>query len=240
MIYYNYIADLLKSPHCLICGTTGSGKSVLLNNILYHGLFENADRFQIILIDPKRVELVRYANTENCLYYASEPDTMIQALYYGLDIIERRFKEMQISGSLSYNGSDVYIIIDELADLMTTQKKKVLPILQRIGQIGRAARVHMIACTQCPLAKVIPTELKVNFETIIGLHVRSIQDSRNIINQSGCELLPRYGKMIVLNSDGLKSYSVPYIKEEIEIVINTRTRKAPTKKSFINKLKALF
>lgn len=232
MLYYDHIGDLLKAPHILIAGQTGSGKSVLLNDILYHALFNNGAQTQLILIDPKRVELARYRTTQNCIYYGSEPDTMVNGLRYAMDIIEQRFKEMQKRNLLHFDGSHIYIVIDELADLMTTQKKTVLPLLQRIGQIGRAANVHLIACTQCPLAKIIPTELKVNFETIIGLHVRTMQDSRNIIGLPGCELLPKYGKMIVLNSNGLTRYNVPYITEELNYAIWYRSQ--PTKPAKIS------
>ena len=100
-------------------------------------------------------------------------------------------------------------VIDELADLMTVDKKHVLPLLQRIAQIGRAANVKIIAATQCPLTTVIPTAVKVNFDTIIGLHTRSAQDSRNIIGMAGCESLPRYGQGYYLTPAGIELYNIP-------------------------------
>ena len=93
-------------------------------------------------------------------------------------------------GKKEYTDNCVYVVIDELADLMTTNKHAVTPLLQRIGQIGRAANVHLICATQCPLATVIPTSIKVNFTGIIGLRTATRQHSRNIIDVAGCEELP--------------------------------------------------
>lgn len=211
--YYTLYADMLNQSHLLIAGMTGSGKSVVINGLISTALYKGPSQAALILIDPKRVELVQYANVPHCIRYASEPDDMIQALQDGLRLIENRYKAMQAARVRRYAGGDVYIIIDELADLMTTRKKQVLPLLQRIAQIGRAARVHLIAATQCPLAKVIPTEIKVNFDSIVGLHTRTAQDSRNILGVTGCELLPRYGKGYYLTPAGLTLYTIPMIPE---------------------------
>lgn len=128
---------------------------------------------------------------------------------------------MQRNGERMYSGGDVYVIIDELADLMTTQKKAVLPLLQRLCQIGRAAKVHVIACTQCPLAKVIPTEVKVNFDARVALRTRSPQDSRNILNRTGCELLPRYGQGYYMTPEGLNLWNIPmYSESDVAAVLN--------------------
>ena len=115
---------------------------------------------------------------------------------------------MQKTGVRKYAGSHVYVIIDELADLMTTNKREVKPLLQRLCQIGRAAAVHVIACTQCPLREVIPTEIKVNFDARFGLRTRSAQDSRNILGCTGCESLPRYGKAYYMTPAGLTRYDI--------------------------------
>ena len=108
-----------------------------------------------------------------------------------------------------YSGAALYIIIDELADLMTTDRRHVQPLLQRLAQIGRAANVHIIAATQCPLAAVIPTPIKVNFDARVALRTRSAQDSRNILGVKGCELLPRYGQGYYMTPDGLALYNIP-------------------------------
>ena len=108
-----------------------------------------------------------------------------------------------------YGGGAVYVIIDELADLMTTNRRQVQPLLQRLCQIGRAANVHVIAATQCPLSSVIPTPIKVNFDARVALRTRSAQDSRNILGVKGCELLPRYGQGYYMTPDGLTLYNIP-------------------------------
>ena len=100
---------------------------------------------------------------------------------------------MQGKGLKKWAGGNVYVIIDELADLMTTNRKTVQPILQRLCQIGRAAKIHVIACTQTPISAVIPTQIKVNFDSRFILRTRTAQDSRNLMDRTGAELLPRYG-----------------------------------------------
>ena len=218
---YTLFDDMAEQPHLLIAGATGSGKSVVVNGIIYNLLHKGPAEAELILIDPKRVELVQYKNVPHCLRYASEPDTMPDALRYALTVTENRYKEMQRQGVRKYQGGDVYVIIDELADLMTTQKKSVLPILQRLCQIGRAAKVHVIACTQCPLAKVIPTEVKVNFDARVALRTRSAQDSRNILSRTGCELLPRYGQGYYMTPEGLNLWNIPmYSESDVSAVLN--------------------
>lgn len=182
--------DMLEEPHLLIAGATGSGKSVLENGLLHTALYQSPTQTQFILIDPKRVELIDYKKLPHTLKYASEPAEMIQALNYAMEITENRYKAMQARHIKEWDGGHVYVVIDELADLMTTARNLVQPIIQRIGQIGRAAKVHLLACTQCPLAVVIPTPIKVNFTGIVGLRTATAQHSRNIIDMNGCELLP--------------------------------------------------
>lgn len=232
MIKYPMFEHMLQQPHLLIAGATGSGKSVIVNNLIYTGMFNGPGRFQLILIDPKRVELVDYKNTVHCIKYASEPGDMIDALHVAMDITEKRYREMQTLHTKKYAGSDVYVIIDELADLMTTNKKAVQPLLQRLCQIGRAARVHVIACTQCPLVSVIPTPIRVNFDARIGLRTRSKQDSRNILGCTGLETLPRYGQGVYMNPDFTGKYNIPMIPEK-DIREMIAHWKRPEKKRFL-------
>ena len=206
---FTLYADMLKQPHLLVAGATGSGKSVVVNGIIYTALYEAPDAVQLILIDPKRVELVEYKNLPHTITYASEPADMVQALNTAMQITERRYKVMQAQGVKKYQGGAVYVVIDELADLMTTDRRHVQPLLQRLCQIGRAANVHIIAATQCPLATVIPTPIKVNFDARVALRTRSAQDSRNILGVKGCELLPRYGQGYYMTPDGLTLYNIP-------------------------------
>ena len=218
---YDLYLSMLDQPHLLIAGATGSGKSVCINGIVSTAIRKLPTRIKFILIDPKRVELVGYKLLPHTIRYASEPDRMIQALEYTLDLIERRYSKMQGQGKRKWESSDIYVIIDELADLMTTQRKRVQPLLQRIAQIGRAARVHLIVATQCPLSKVIPTEIKVNFDARVGLRTRNAQDSRNILGVKGCETLPRYGEGFYLVPEGMTHTRIPMIPEsELQALID--------------------
>ena len=121
---YSLYVDMINQPHLLIAGTTGSGKSVLLHNLIHTSLCYKPGT-SYIMIDVKRVELSRYRKTPQCIYYASEQTQVITALRYALQIIENRYKRMQKAGETYYSGSHVYVIIDELADIMTTQKNSV-------------------------------------------------------------------------------------------------------------------
>lgn len=215
---YHLFQDMSNQPHLLIAGSTGSGKSVVINGIMNTLLFRTPDDVpggaRFILIDPKRVELSAYKNAPHTVLYASEPDTMIKALSAAMDITERRYARMQQEGTKKYKGADLYIVIDEFADLMTTNRKGTMPTVQRLAQIGRAARVHLIIATQTPIAKVLPTEIKCNFDARVGLRTRSAQDSRNILGYSGLEDLPRYGECIYMKPEGDEHYQVPYVPEE--------------------------
>ena len=185
--------DMLKQPHLLIAGATGSGKSVLINSLLYTALYHSPAAVRLILIDPKRVELIDYKTLPHVIRYASEPDTIAAALCYAVQLMESRFKAMQGARVKEYDGAHVYVVIDEFADLMTTQKRQTLPLLQRIAQLGRAARIHLIAATQRPTRDIINGQIKVNMDSRIALRCPTAQDSRNIINVKGAETLPRYG-----------------------------------------------
>ena len=212
---YDLYEDMTKQTHLLVAGATGSGKSVVINGIITSLLLRLPSKAGLILIDPKRTELSPYKNLPHCLRYASEPADMLDTLQFAVAIVERRYKQMEIQGLRTYKGSDVYVIIEELADLMTTCRKVVQPLIQRLCQIARAARVHVIAVTQCPLVTVIPTQIKVNFDGIIALRTRSAQDSRNIIGATGAEKLPRYGECLYYTPSRteIEHYRVPFVTE---------------------------
>ena len=227
---YSALAD---RPHLLIAGATGSGKSVTVNGIIYSLLASRVpSECGFILLDPKKVELVQYKDLPHTVRYASEPADMIDALYCALDETNRRFTVMQRAGVKEYSGPDLYVIIDELADLMTTMKNTALPPLQRLAQIGRAAKVHVIACTQNVMAVTIPTVLKCNFPAILGLRTATAAQSRYLIASTGCEALPdpkKAGKGMGYLRDGadLNRYELyMYPDEEIDRLINYWTNPA--------------
>lgn len=239
---YNLYNDMLSQPHLLIAGATGSGKSVIINGLIYtlltrdSGCGEGGAEF--ILIDPKRVELSAYKDMPHTLLYASEPEDMRSALAYAMRLIDSRYKTMQSQHVRKWQGGDIYIIIDEFADLMTTDKKHVMPLIQRIAQVGRAASVHLIIATQTPIAKVLPTEIKCNFDARVALRTRSAQDSRNILGEKGAENLPRYGECYYMKPEGTEHYKVPYYTDtDITAVLDYWYRLAPPKsRGFFNRL----
>lgn len=230
---YTPFVDLAKRPHLLVAGATGSGKSVVINGIISTLLFTRSPfTCQFVLIDPKKVELIQYVNLPHVARYASEPRDMIRALQWVTEEIDRRFSEMQARREKEYSGPHLYVIIDELADLMTTHKNTVLPLLQRIAQVGRACLCHIIAASQCVLATVIPTVLKCNFSTVVGLRTATKAQSRYLIDAPGCELLPdpkREGKGYAWIRDGadLTKLSVyKYPDKDIDFLLDWWTSSA--------------
>lgn len=231
--YFSIYKDMLKQPHLLIAGATGSGKSVVINGLVYTAMYDSPAAVQFILIDPKRVELVDFKPLPHTVQYSSEPGEMVQALENAMAITENRYKAMQAQHLKKYQGGALYVIIDELADLMTTDRRHVQPLIQRLAQIGRAANVHIIAATQCPLASVIPTPIKVNFDSRVALRTRSAQDSRNILGVTGCELLPRYGQGYYMTPDGLKLYNIPMqAPEDVQALVDYWKHSRPRLKLF--------
>lgn len=233
------VNDILNRNHVLIAGTSGAGKSTLIKALLHNVMMYGPCQKSLILLDPKKVDLFPFRDLPHTMEHADTLEGCIKALKDARSIIMKRYELMQAKRLVLWPGGDIYIIIDELADLMTTCRKEVLPILQSIGQIGRAAKVHLICATQCPIVKVIPTELKVNFDGIIGLRTRSAQDSRNILQETGCECLPMYGQMIYHTPTLMQNCHTvtPYYPEaEIDERIafwNTQTRRTLFGKRYI-------
>lgn len=212
--FYTLFEDMAKQNHLLVAGATGSGKSVVINGIITTLLYKAPFQAQFILIDPKRVELSPYKNLPHTIRYASEPRDMVEALQLAINICDRRYREMQDKGQRLYNGSDIYVIIDEYADLMTTLKSQTAHIIRRLAQIGRASRIHLIIATQCPLKEIIDTPIKCNIDSRVGLRTRSAQDSRNILGYSGLEELPEYGQGIYMTPKGDDLWNIPYVDEK--------------------------
>ena len=219
---YTPFLRLAERPHMLIAGATGSGKSVALNGIIVSLLMKQSPvACQFVLIDPKKVELVQYASLPHTARYASDHPDIVRALQWAVDETDRRFSVMQSQGVKEYEGPHLYVVIDELADLMVSIKKETLPLLQRLAQIGRAARVHVIACTQNVLAVTIPTVLKCNFSTILGLRTCNAQQSRFLISTTGCEMLPdpkREGKGYGFIRDGADLEKILIYKYDDDVV----------------------
>lgn len=191
--YFNHIEHMTKQTHLLIAGCSGSGKSVLINSLIYHLLYKSPATLEMLLIDPKRVELSGYKKLPHCVGYASEHNAIIKLLQSAVDTMESRYKQMERQGLRTYNGKDLYIIFDEFGDLMTTSKKEVEPLIIRLAQLGRAARIHLILATQNPSRQTITAGIKVNIVSSVALRCREPIESRMILGVKGAELLPRHG-----------------------------------------------
>lgn len=215
--FSNLYKDMLEQAHLLVAGKTGSGKSVVINGIITTALYrlplDQNGGVQFILIDPKGVELLDYRKLPHTIKYATEQEDMLSALQYAVQVMEKRFDRMEARHEKKYTGSDIYIVIDEFADLMTTQGKAVVPIIQRLAQKGRAAKIHIILATQTPISEILPTKIKCNFDSRVGLRTRSAQDSRNIIGKTGLELLPEYGKGYYMTPKKERYYNIPMVPE---------------------------
>lgn len=210
---YTFYQNLSDKSHVLIGGATGSGKSVLLNGLMWTMLAYAPCQKRFILIDPKRVELIDYKNLPHTMAYASEPDEIITTLEKTVQLMESRFKEMQRQRVKEFKGDHVYVIIDEFADLMTTNKRQTEKLLCRIAQLGRAAHIHLILATQRPTSDIISGQIKVNIDTRIALRCPTARDSKNIIDTNGAELLPKFGQCLLRDSADLSLHKVPYYSE---------------------------
>lgn len=182
--------DMLCQAHLLIAGATGSGKSVLINGLISTAVYNSPAVSRFILLDPKTTELWQWSKLPHTISYSYETADMIRSLRSAVELMENRLHHMHAVGERLWSGAQVYIIIDELADLLTTCKADVVPLLQRLCQLGRAAGVHVVAATQCLLASVLPTQIRVNFAAVVCLRTATKQQSRFICDRTGAELFP--------------------------------------------------
>ena len=204
---YPMLEALLDSPHSLIAGTTGSGKSVMLHSLMFAAMARDA---YFIFIDLKRVEMADFKDLPNTLTYATEEEDAVKALDLAIAIMEKRYKEM--TGKM-YEGAELYIVIDEMADLVGTSKK-CLERMVRIGRLGRAARVHMICATQDPSRRTLKAQLMQNFTACLALRCKTAIESRQVTGYPGAELLPKHGEGYLWDADGYRKVNIPMIPEE--------------------------
>ena len=187
---FTLYSSMLNQSHLLVAGATGSGKSVLMNSLLSTALLDSPAAYRLVLLDPKMTELFQWEHLPHTIRYAYEQDEMIKSLRETIDIMENRLRHLRTMGERLWTGAQIYVVIDELADLLTTNKVEVAPLLQRIMQLGRAAGIHVIAGTQCLLASVLPTPIKINFPAVVCLRVATKQQSRFICDKVGAEQFP--------------------------------------------------
>lgn len=207
------VVDLAKMPHLLVAGQTGSGKSVMINDILTSMLYRNSpSELKLILVDPKQVELTPYNDIPHLLTpVINEPEKCISALKWAVDEMERRLRAMAEVGKRNigeYNNLKkeegmpyIVIVIDELADLMMMAARDVEALIVRLAQKARAAGIHLVLATQRPSVDVITGLIKANVPARIAFTVASQVDSRTIIDQMGAEKLLGRGDMLLSTSD---------------------------------------
>lgn len=220
------VGELNKMPHLLIAGTTGSGKSVMINSLLCSLLYRNAPSdMKLILVDPKQVEMALYEDIPHLLTpVITEPEKTISALKWAVNEMERRYSllaEEKVRDIKSYNEKVrakaigvtdedgnvqqvdegrmpyIVIVIDELADLMMVAARDVEALIIRIAQKARAVGIHLVLATQSPRADVITGLMKANIPARIAFTVAQELESRIIMDTGGAEKLLGNGDMLM-------------------------------------------
>jgi len=199
--------NLAEMPHLLVAGTTGSGKSVMLNSLLTSLLLTTDPRqVKMVLVDPKRVELSQFSSIPHLITpVVTDVKKAANALGWAVAEMERRYEVLEGVGVRSLEGYNarseapmpyVVIVIDELADLMMTAAAKVEDAVIRIAQKARAVGIHLVVATQRPSVDVITGMIKVNIPSRIAFAVSSQVDSRVILDSPGAEALLGMGDML--------------------------------------------
>lgn len=194
--------NIQEMPHILIGGTTGGGKSVLLNGMITSLLFKHTPAtLKFIMIDPKQVELAVYADLPHLLQpIVTDPYKAIDTLAYLVDLMEDRYKLMarkRAKSATEIGLPSIVVIIDEFADLMIVSKKAVEAGIVRIAQKGRAAGIHLIVSTQQPTVNVITSLIKANIPCRIALKTASVSSSMVILDRKGADKLTGKGDALV-------------------------------------------
>ncbi len=210
------VADIAKMPHLLIAGATGSGKSVCINTLILSILYNaNPEEVQLIMVDPKVVELSVYNGIPHLMIpVVTDPKKAAAALNWGVQEMTKRYKLFADAGVRDLKGYNEYlkvnaaddgtvsplpqivIIVDELADLMMVSKSEVEDAICRLAQLARAAGIHLILATQRPSVDVITGLIKANMPSRIAFAVSSGIDSRTILDMNGAEKLLGKGDML--------------------------------------------
>ncbi len=250
----NFIIDLCQTPHLLVAGTTGSGKSVFINSILSQLIKNyNKNELELSLIDPKRVELSIYKNVEHVKELATDLQSARTVLQNVLNEVKKRYKLLEkrnVRSIDSYNKKSEYklpyrlVVVDELADILLQDKKNkkrnindttmtLEDYIVRIAQIGRACGVHLIVATQRPSSDVITGLIKANIPSRIAFSVSSKIDSRIILDNKGAEKLTGKGDLLfkMVGSEEITRIQSPFISDdEVEKIVDTHINKTELEK----------
>ena len=213
-----FYMDLRKAPHLMIAGTTGSGKSVLLNAVITSMLYKASPyELKFIMIDPKMLELSVYEDIPHLLHpVVTEPKKAAAALRWAVDEMEKRYRILSEEGVRDIETHNkhveklksedkwdkllpyIVIVLDELADLMIIAPSELKESITRLSQKARAAGIHLIVATQRPSADIVAGLIKANFPARISFLVSSKIDSRIILDTGGAERLLGKGDMLFL------------------------------------------
>ena len=231
-------ADLARMPHLLIAGTTGSGKSVCISAIAVCLVMNNRpEDLKLVMIDPKMVELSRFAGLPHIL---GKPESemeripaVLQWVTREMDSRYKKFAEVGARHLADYNETlnrqqeqplpRIVVLIDELADLMLQQPIETEKTICRLAQMARATGIHLIVATQRPSVDVVTGLIKANFPARIAFAVASATDSRVIIDQNGADALLGRGDMLFLNPEAghpLRAQGCFVSDREIESIIH--------------------
>jgi DNA segregation ATPase FtsK/SpoIIIE, S-DNA-T family len=231
-------ADLVKMPHLLVAGTTGSGKSVCITSLIACLAMKNSpDELKLAILDPKMVELIRFNGLPHLMgRVETQMDRMLAVLAWAIKEMEERYKKLE---QVNARDLDVYnlkmlrrgekslpkvvIVIDELADLMLNETEKTESYLVRLAQMARAVGIHLIVATQRPSTDIVTGLIKANFPARISFMMASSVDSRVILDANGAESLMGKGDMLFLDpeSAGLRRAQCVIVDDkEIENIIN--------------------
>jgi len=236
------VGDIARMPHVLVAGTTGSGKSVLINAWIVSLLFRTTPaEVRLIMIDPKRVELTGYNGIPHLLTpVIVEPDKILSSLRWAVAEMENRytrFAEVSVRNIEGFNELSgfqampyIVIFIDELADLMAYAASEVEDAICRLAQKARAAGIHLVLSTQRPSVDVITGLIKANVPSRIAFNVSSMVDSRVVLDQPGAEKLLGRGDMLYIPADSSKPNRIQgtYISDkEVSAVVNFLKNKNP-------------
>lgn len=227
------IADLAKMPHLLIAGATGTGKSVAINSLLISFLYRNSpEELRLIVIDPKRVELILYNGIPHLLTpVVTDYEKAVSALKWAVSEMDRRYNLLASHNKrniIEYNSAIterlpyIVIVVDELADLMAVAQADVEATVVRLAQMARAVGVHLVLATQRPSVDIITGLIKANITARMAFAVASQIDSRTILDVAGAEKLLGAGDMLYLTSDVGKPKRIQgtYISErEVRAVV---------------------